>query len=75
MEIFIAVICFAVVSGLAAFLGYLAGCFKRADYFSEQLKVAEWQRDQAIHQRDQMRAEIGKFSEEVNQLWAQGRRD
>lgn len=63
MEILIAVLILILVNGVAAFLGYLAGCFKRADYFSEQLKVAEWQRDQAIHQRDQLRRGISTVSD------------
>lgn len=57
--------------------GYVDAYFKRADYFSEQLKVVEWQRDQAIQQRDQaiqqrdaIRRQIGIVTDEVNKLWA-----
>lgn len=70
MDTLIALLVLILINGICAFLGYVAGCFKRADYLSEQLKVAQWQRDQAIRQRDELRQGISTVSEEVNKLWA-----
>lgn len=75
MDLLIAIVILILINSAAAFLGYLAGNFKRFDWLSEQYEVAKWQRDQAIRQRDEAQANLALLQSEINELWALGRRD
>ncbi|MBL8186553.1 MAG: hypothetical protein JNK38_01025 [Acidobacteria bacterium] len=57
-------------------IGYLFGRLDQRNWLAEQYKVACWQRDQAIQQRDRARAErmtlyaqVHHLQSEVNRIW------
>lgn len=59
--------------GAGVAIGYLFGKRDQRGWLAEQYKIACWQRDQAMSQRDQLVAMIESHRQNVEQIWNEQR--
>lgn len=76
MEDFTLMLAMIAIAGLIFGTGYLTGRTDQRNLLSEQLKIATWQRDEAIAQRDlavqqveDLQAAIEQSCQEVTRVW------
>lgn len=76
MEDFTLILALIAIAGLIFGTGYLTGHTDQRNLLSEQLKIATWQRDEAIAQRDfavqqveDLQAAIEQTCQEVTRVW------
>ena len=61
----------ALLAGVA--IGYVFGRLHQSDWLAEQYKIACWQRDQAMSQRDRLAQLIEEHRQNVEQIWNEQR--
>jgi hypothetical protein len=76
MDDFTLMLAMIVIAGLIFGTGYLTGRTDQRNLLSEHLKIATWQRDEAIAQRDlaveqveELQAAIEQTCQEVTRVW------
>ncbi len=59
--------------GVGVVIGYLFGKRDQRGWLAEQYKIACWQRDQAVSQRDRLAELIEEHRQNVEQIWNEQR--
>lgn len=62
------VIAFPLVFLISVGIGYVYGRLDQRGWLAEQYKIAQWQRDEAMRQRDRLAALIEEHSQTVEKI-------
>ncbi len=59
--------------GAGVAIGYMFGRLHQSDLLAEQYKIAKWQRDEAMRQRDRLVELIEEHGQNVERIWNEQR--